>query len=492
MQSIQPNNNNLLTFLFFYNILIKPIIKEVPKIKTKAEEMYDKMNPWRLFFIIALPGMVSMFAMSVYSIFEGAFIGHRLGEGAFAAVNIAMPLVMINFSLADLVGVGSSAPISIALGKEDRKTANNIFSCAVVMIFLTSVIMGSIMFFAATPIAKMMGADDILLETSVKYLRTFALCSPFCTIFFAMDNYLRICGYVKTSMFINIFCNILTIGLLTLFLLVFEMDVVGSAIATCISMCVCSVLAIIPFLANNTLLEFAKPNFSKALIKEVAVCGSPVFLSNVSGRISSIAINISLMTVGAKVLGENGGTTAVAVYAILMYASDFCWPLLYGIADSLSPAIGYNWGAENYKRVKKIAKCGFIGTAFIGLVSTSILFFFPDAIASLFANAEDTQLLEISTKAIRLFCFAYLFRWVGVSAQSFFTAIEKPVFATIMSVSIAFAFPLLFLVILWPLNLDGIWLNFVGVNLLAAILGVILLIKVIREIKVRELMKKMK
>ncbi|MBR5538905.1 MAG: MATE family efflux transporter, partial [Clostridia bacterium] len=78
--------------------------------KMKAEEMYATMNPWRLFFTIALPGMVSMFAMSLYSVAEGMFIGKTLGESAFAAINIAFPLVMINFSLADLIGVGASAP----------------------------------------------------------------------------------------------------------------------------------------------------------------------------------------------------------------------------------------------------------------------------------------------------------------------------------------------------------------------------------------------
>jgi Na+-driven multidrug efflux pump len=117
--------------------------------KMKAEEMYASMNPWRLFFIVAMPGMVSMFAMSVYSIFEGIFIGQTLGEGAFAAVNIAMPMVMINFSLADLIGVGASVPISIALGKGEHKTANNVFSCSIIMIFMASVLMGGIMFFAA-------------------------------------------------------------------------------------------------------------------------------------------------------------------------------------------------------------------------------------------------------------------------------------------------------------------------------------------------------
>ena len=445
--------------------------------------MYATMEPWKLFFIVALPGMISMFAMSIYSIIEGIFIGQKLGEGAFAAVNIAMPLVMINFSLADLIGVGASVPISIALGKKDHKTANNVFSSSVLMIFIASLVMGTVMFTAARPLCLMMGAEGELLETSVRYLRTVALCSPLSTIFFAMDNYLRISGYVKTSMAINIGSNVATIGLLTLFLLVFEMDVVGSALATSISMCLCSFIAMTPFLRGKTLLKFTKPHFSRSMFKEIAACGSPVFLNNIAGRITSILLNISLMTLGALEFGENGGTTAVAVYAVLMYSSDLCWPLLYGVSDSLAPAIGYNWGAANYDRVKSIVRCAYIGTAIIGLISTSVLFFFPGTVAAMFAKAEDALLLAESTRAIRLFCFAYLFRWFVVTTQGFLSAIEKPLFATAMSVSTALIFPVIILGALWSFGLDGIWINFVGVNLCSAILGIILLTVVGREIK---------
>ena len=448
--------------------------------------MYAKMNPWRLFFVVAMPGMVSMFAMSVYAIFEGIFIGQILGEGAFAAVNIAMPLVMINFSLADLIGVGASVPISISLGKKDHDNANNVFSCSVIMIFLASVFMGSIMFFAAEPLSRMMGADDILLDTAVRYLRTCALCSPLATIFFAMDNYLRISGFVKTSMVINICSNLLTVGLLTVFLLVCEMDVVGSALATSISMCACSVVAMIPFVKNRALLKFVKPKFSFQMIKQIAACGSPVFFSNISGRVTSILMNISLMTLGAKMLGQGGGTTAVAVYAVLMYSSDLCWPLLYGISDSLAPAIGYNWGAASYDRVVSIVKRAYIGTAIIGAISTSFLFFFPDTVASWFVKAEDILLLEISTHAIRLFALAYLARWFTVTTQMFLSAIEKPLQSTILAIATAFIFPVVLLGALWNFGLDGIWFNFVGVNFLGSVLGAVFLVILSREIRRRK------
>ncbi len=451
--------------------------------KMKAEVMYATVRPWKLFFILALPGMVSMFTMSIYSIVEGAFIGHALGEGAFAAVNIALPLVFVNFSISDMIGVGSSAPISIALGRGEHKTANNLFSCSIIMIFVASVIMGSVMFLAAEPLTRLMGADDELLDTSVRYLRTYAICSPLTTVFFAMDNYLRISGYIKTSMIINVGLNFVTIGLLALFILVFDMDVVGSALAACIAMSTCSVVSVIPFLRKKTLLQFTKPRFSKAMIKEITACGSPVFLSNIAGRITAVLMNVSLMALGTGVFGEGGGTTAVAAYAILMYASDMGQPLLYGMSDSMAPAIGYNYGAEKYDRVKKIAKCVFVGTCAVGVVTTAIMFFFAKPVVSIFADAEDARLVELSVHAMKLFGFAYLFRWITIASQSFLTAIEKPVQATALAVAVAFVFPVIVLGLLFGMGLDGIWLNMLGTSVLAAVLAVILLSGVSRDIK---------
>ena len=447
-------------------------------VKLDAKAAYATMPPWRLFFTLALPGMVSMFAMSIYSIIEGIFIGQKLGEAAFAAVNIAFPIIMINFSLSDLIGVGAAVPISIALGRKDDKAAHNFFTCSVILIFCTSLVMGAVMFFAAEPLARLMGADDSLAETAGRYIQTYALCSPVSTIFFAMDNYLRISGYVKMSMFINIFFNGATLAFLALFLLVFEMDVVGSALASCIAMCLCSLIAMIPFVRGKALLKFVRPRLSFGMIRQIAACGSPAFFSNIAGRVTSILMNISLMTLGVRVLGVGGGTTAVAAYSVLMYASEMCQPLLYGMSDSLSPALGFNWGANNPERVKKIAGCSYIGSAVVSLVAAAGMFLLADPLASLFVDIQDAALLTLSADALRLFSTTYLLRWFSIATQGFLSAIEKPVHATILSTSVALVFPVLMLGGLWNLGLDGIWLNMFGTSFLALLLGIGLLLHV--------------
>lgn len=71
----------------------------------------------------------------------------------------------------------------------------------------------------------------------------------------------------------------------------------------------------------------------------------------------------------------------------------------------------------------------------------------------------------------------------AVTTQSFLSAIEKPVQATIIAVAAALVFLVILLGALWSFGLYGIWANFVGVNLFTAIFGVFLLLRVGREIK---------
>jgi Na+-driven multidrug efflux pump len=75
---------------------------------------------------------------------------------------------------------------------------------------------------------------------------------------------------------------------------------------------------------------------------------------------------------------------------------------------------------------------------------------------------------------------------VGVVTQGFLSAIEKPALATVMSVSIALVFPVLMLGALWGLGLDGIWLNFFGANALLAVLAVVMLTIVGKEIRKKQ------
>ena len=103
-----------------------------------SHRLFSETSPLKLFFLASIPGAISMLASALYQTIDGIFVGQFLGSTAFAAVNLAMPFVIINFSLADLIGVGASVPISINLGRKNEKEAHNIFTCACIMISVST------------------------------------------------------------------------------------------------------------------------------------------------------------------------------------------------------------------------------------------------------------------------------------------------------------------------------------------------------------------
>ena len=379
------------------------------------KELFSKTPPTKLFFTAAIPGSIGMLASALYQTIDGMLVGRILSGNAFAALNLAMPLVIINFSLADLIGVGSAVPISVRLGEKKEGEANNIFTSACLMIVAAGFILGLAIFLSAPALIGLMGAEGELAELAVQYLRVYCLCSPFTTIVFAMDNYLKICGQVRSSMALNIVMSVLSAALEFLFLFVFRWGIWAAALGTCTSMFVCALAALYPFFRKKMQLRFVRPKFDRTMMKTIVTCGSPNFLNNVAGRITSIIMNVILLQVG--------GATAVSVYGILMFADGFVQPLLYGMCDSLQPAVGYNWGAGALKRVSSV----------------------------------------------------YLVRWFSFAAQSYMSAVEKPVPAMVISVCTAVAFPLVMIVLLWPMGLKGLWLNVPGTSLMAAILAFFIL-----------------
>lgn len=437
--------------------------------------LFSKTPPLKLFFLASVPGAISMLASALYQTIDGVFVGQFLGATAFAALNLAMPFVIINFSLADLIGVGSAVPISVCLGKKQEQEANNIFTCACLMIVGTGVLIGSVLFTAAPLLIQFMGAEGEFADLAVQYLRVYALCSPVTTIIFAADNYLRICGYIRGSMFLNILMSVLSAVLEFLFLGVFRWGIWGAALATCSGMLICAVISFIPFFRGKALLRFCRPCFKSRMIRQIVACGSPNFLNNIAARITSILMNAILVRLG--------GETAVSVYGILMFAEGFIQPLLYGMCDSLQPAVGYNWGAQKFSRVRAIEKCCFVASGIVSLLAVFVIALLPEQITKLFVADAGPQILSISIGALQLFSLTYVTRWISFATQSYMLAIEKPLPASLISVSTALVFPVILIGALWPLGLTGIWLNFAVTSVLSALLSFIILKKLHHELK---------
>ncbi len=205
----------------------------------------------RLFVRCTMPAMVGMGFSAIYSITDGIFVGHFIGQEALAAVNLVMPLIMIITALADMVATGSSVRISILLGRGDHSEAHRVFTVCLGLIASVSTVFGLAGSLLARPLIGLMGADGLTADYAVEYLRMFSLFMPLCCIYYSTDNYLRVCGRVNLSMTINIVSSLLNIILDVLFIVVLHQGLWAAALASCLSMSLGAVWSLVPFIRRE-------------------------------------------------------------------------------------------------------------------------------------------------------------------------------------------------------------------------------------------------
>ena len=440
---------------------------------TNHDKLFTQTPLYKMLLIIVVPGAISMLTSALYDIIDGIMVGNLLGETAFAAINLAMPFVIILFSIGDLIGVGSAVPLSITLGEKDHEAANNIFSYSIVMLFISGLGIGLLVFFAAPFLIALQGASGKLAEISIIYLRIYALFIPISGMMFAMDNYLKVCGKVGRSMALNILMAVSGAILEAISLIVFHTEVWGAAFAYSLAMVIASTIGLWPFIRGKMVLKLVRPKPTLALTKQIVMAGLSAFLNNVAGRVVSIVLNARMLLLG--------GEQAVSIFGIMMFTDAFVMSLIYGTTDSLQPSIGYNWGAKNYKRAFEIGKSSFIISAVFSFIYIILLHLFPEVPVRIFIFNASDDFVHDAAAGFALLSLQWLTRWFVFACDAFLLACGQSKRAVCLSVASSIAVPLTTIVLLSPLGLTGVWLNAAVANTVAALFGIWLLTSFLRK-----------
>ena len=438
------------------------------------QELFGVAPPKKLFVKLAVPSLVSMLFSSIYMMADGMFVGKIIGSKALAAINLVFPIIMIVFAVGDMIAAGASVKIGIKLGEKKDKDASNIFSVALLLTFIINIIFMILSLFFAKDIIFILIKDKSLASLSYKFAYPFILGLPIIAPFFVLDNYLRICGKVNMSMWVNIAVSVLNIILDAVLIGYFKLGIEYAAIASALSMAFGAIIFLYPFIMKKLVLRFTKPKINMKEITQILYNGSSDFLGNISGSIISIITNAVLL--------HYGGPVAVAAYSIIMYIDSLLSPLLFGMVGSIEPVISYNYGAKNYERITEFFKITCVVSLAISAVTTIIMFVFPDFLVGLFSSKSDIEIIQMSKIALLLSAPSYLFSWFSMTVGCFLTGFEKATESMIIMLAESVVLPLVLIVILTKLmGVYGIFLIPTIGGIVSTIIGLVLWKKCVKE-----------
>jgi Na+-driven multidrug efflux pump len=179
---------------------------------------------------------------------------------------------------------------------------------------------------------------------------------------------------------------------------------------------------------------------------------------------------------------QYGSDLHIAIISIAMRVMDIATMPIIGIAQAFSTITGFNYGANNYIRVKQILKESVVWTTIISALSFILIFGFPEFLMKIFSS--DSNMINMGVLPIRIISVFFVTLGVQIIGGSFFQAIGKPIPALILNISrqVIFLIPAIIVMPLF-LGLNGVWLSMPFSDLMSTILTVIFIIYELKAIK---------
>ena len=428
----------------------------------------------KLLWLYAWPAVISQIIASVYNIVDRIFIGQGVGALAIAGLAITMPIMNIIHAFGSLIGVGSSARMSIVLGRKDVRWAEKILGNSMVFtIILSGLVMISAYLFMDNILARF-GATTDTIAYAKEYLVIVLPGMFLTTVTFNLTGLIRASGYPTKSMLILVGGALLNIILDPIFIFAMDMGIAGAAWATTLSMAVMSIASILHFVSPHSFIRFHTHAWAPKsyIFKNITLIGMSPFLMNVAASAVVAILNNQLL--------RYGGDLAVGAYGIVNTYASLLVMLFIGICQGMQPIAGYNYGACRFERLKEVYMLTMKICVWIGFAGALIACAMPHLLARLFTN--DMELIQICGPATRLLMVMFPLIGFTIVNSNFFQSIDKPWIAIVTSLSrqVIFLVPLCYIVPMvfehWGLNsLHGVWTACTISDVIGAVLAATLL-----------------
>lgn len=265
------------------------------------------------------PTIVSLVAMSLYSMVDGAFVARLVGTDALSAVNLFFPAVSVYFAAGIMLATGASAIVARQLGEGRGREARGNFTFIVIVAAAVGVVLGGCGLLFLDPLLQLLGAGPRLYGLCREYAVPLLPFVPAAMIQMALQSFFIAAGRPGLGMLATIMGGAVNIVLDYVFIAVFEMGVGGAALATGLGYSLPAVLGLVFFAWNREgQIRLARPRVDWRMLLDSCVNGSSEMVTNLSAAVVIYLFNMSML--------RHVGVDGVAAVTIVLYPSSCSAP----------------------------------------------------------------------------------------------------------------------------------------------------------------------
>ena len=370
---------------------------------------------------MALPMVISMLVNSLYNIVDSFFVA-QINEQAMAALSLVFPVQNFVNATAIGFGVGINAMIAFHLGAGNKGNANASATHGMIL----SVIHGFLALIISIAILPtFLGAftkDENVIKLGLEYSRIVFLFAPVIMISLAFEKIFQAVGRMNETMF-ALLCgcisNIILDPLLIFGIGFFpNLGIKGAALATGIGQIITVIVYLIYYVKKPLPVKLKKSclPLQRSLDFRLYTIGVPAILN--------LALPSFLVSFLNGVLSAYSDIYVV-VLGIYYKLQTFLYLPASGIVQGMRPVIGYNYGAGEMDRVRKIFRLALMAGG------TLLCLFFANGLIGMFTTNPET--IQAGGLALRIISFGFIVSSISVTASGALEGLGKGVQSLLIS-----------------------------------------------------------
>jgi putative MATE family efflux protein len=384
-------------------------------------------NPTTTILKFSFPMLVGNLFQQLYNIVDSVVVGRFIGKGALAAVGSSF--MLMNFFSFVIIGLcmGASIVYSYYFGEKNYSNLRKTIYISFLSIGIFTVLLSILLVFNTERTLLLINTPADILGDAEIYLKVIFGSLIFTYLFNICSALLRSIGDSKTPLYFLILAALINIALDLIFVIVYDMGVLGVAVATAIAQGVSSILCLV---YGFTKIPFIRLNKEDMVFdKDIAIVVAKYsFLTS---------IQQSIMTFGmvcVQGIVNTFGADTIAAFTAAGKIDSIAYLPVQDFGNAFSTYVAQNKGANNMKRIREGIKSAVKTIIIFCVILSFLIYISADKLMTIFVAASETNVIAIGVEYLSiisifyvligfLFMFYGFFRGIGELNTSLFLTV---------------------------------------------------------------------
>lgn len=349
--------------------------------------------------LYAIPVVLTGVLQLLFNAADLVIVGRFCGSLSVAAVGATGSIINLIVNLFIGLSVGAGVMVAQGIGQGDGDTVHKTVHTAFPAALIGGIVMTGIGILGARTFLELMDTQADVIDKSTIYMQIYFAGMTSSMVYNFGASILRAAGDIKSPLVFLSIAGVLNVFLNVFFVVVFQMDVAGVALATALSQTLSAVLVVLALRHREDACRLYLGElkiYGKSLLRMMQI-GVPAGLQGSLFSISNVLIQSSINSFSSVAMSGNAAAGNI---------EGFVYISMNSLQQTAINFVGQNYGAKKYKRIEKTALISLVAVTVVGVVMGTLGYTFSRPLLGIYIT-DSPEAIEVGVIRMSLVCLPY-------------------------------------------------------------------------------------